>query len=483
MRKLITALLLVLFLMPVAVQAGGVLGTGGGSSGGGGGGGGGGGHAQESIETFISRLESWKVQNPDKFDYLKKLLFKESFTTSNYTTPLVFVDYQSGNLTLSRSDEVWIGAVIRNDNSIEIRRALYLSLEVREPGEKDFKPAKAGTQIIQVNEYNDRTNTTERRFPELDDFRSLKKTGAVHFRIKATDGQKTWYSSDYNGGSYHEGNYYAVLPLKIYNIPPTINNSTMEVSPYAPKWDDYIEYSATMKDLAQDTVNVTLQVIKDNRTINISKPFPGDSAGSKITISTKDGGFFNESDAGRNFTYRFSCDDGISNATWTEVKDGPHLRQNPKIKVKDPWEESEDSNNYWWQSYRFGIKAKSQNPEGEDLTVSLYTDTPAHPDRLIASRTVRVPSDDFIDISFSDVQPFDVADSNQTFRYYFKYSAPDQEGKTGSDMLAGNRAISPKIIRFAIYDPIMLGNLLVVMLVALLAGVVVERKMFRKGGR
>ncbi|HWQ20132.1 MAG TPA: hypothetical protein VN455_10180 [Methanotrichaceae archaeon] len=481
MRRLITALLLVLYILPVAVQAGGVLGAGssGGSSSGGGGGGGG--HAQESIETFIARLESWKTQSPDKFDYVKKLLFKEAFTTSKYVLPLVLVDYPSKNMTVSRSDEVWIGAVVRNDNSIEIRRAIYLTLEIQEPGEKAFKPVKAGTQIIQVNDYSDTNNVTERRFPELNTFRILTSSGDVRLRIKATDGQNTWNSSDY--GNYHDGNYYSVLPLKVYNIPPAINNTTMGVNPYSPKWDDYVEYTATMVDKAQDTVNITLQVIKDNRTINISKPFPGDAAGTAVTFSTKDAAIFNESDAGKNFTYRFSCDDGISNATWTEVKDGPHLRQNPKIKVKDPWGESEDSNYYWWQSYRFGIKAKSQNPEGEDLTVSLYTATPAHPDKLIASRTVHIPSNDFIDISFSDVQPFDVADSGQIFRYYFKYSAPDQDGKTESDPLQGKMPINPKIIRFPIYDPIMLGNLLLVLLVSLFAGIVVEWKMFRNGGR
>ena len=66
-----------------------------------------------------------------------------------------------------------------------------MKLEIQEPGEKNFKPAKTATQIIQVNDYNEKTNATAiKNFPLIfTSFGYLKKVGDVKFRINISDGQ------------------------------------------------------------------------------------------------------------------------------------------------------------------------------------------------------------------------------------------------------------------------------------------------------
>jgi hypothetical protein len=143
----------------------------------------------------------------------------------------------------------------------------------------------------------------------------------------------------------------------------------------------------------------------------------------------------------------------------------------------------EDNNYYWWQGYNFGLRAKSQAAEPVNLKVDLFTDTSAHPDKLIASQTVLVPINDSIDINFKDEHPFDVANCNNTFRYYFRYSAPDQDGRTQSNSMSGLKVINSKLVRYEIYSWEMILNLLLVIGLSLVSGILLEKKIFRKGGR
>jgi hypothetical protein len=92
---------------------------------------------------------------------------------------------------------------------------------------------------------------------------------------------------------------------------------------------------------------------------------------------------------------------------------------------------------------------------------------------------VVVPTNDSIDIIFKDVKPFDVADVNHTFSYYFEYSAPDQDGNRTSNIIVGPRAINAKLIRYDIVSGLGLGNILIVVLTALLVSMMVERRFYR----
>jgi hypothetical protein len=451
----------------------------------------GGGSKSPEIENFIRQVEGWKNNYKDRFEYLQKLLYKPAWTNTSYVPPDVWLYYPpSDNKTINRTDEIKVEAIIQNTNPIEIRRALFLNLEIMEPGESSFKPAKTGVQIIQVNEYDENEKTARRVFPELSSFNFLKRVGEVKLRVSWTDGEYKLYSSREN--SFPEYGYYPELALNVKNIPPMINNSTMKVDPMLAKWDDYIQYTASFEDTgaAQNTggsagneenpVQVTLHIYNDSLEVfNKTKPFlPGDA----ITFSTRDASIFKESDASKNFTYRYSCTDGIKgglNTTWSKEENGPNIRPNPRIKVTNLKASCEDENYYWWQNYNFSLEAKSQSSEPVDLKVDLYTDTPAHPGRFIASQAVIVPTNSSVDIIFKSMQPFDVADADQTFRYYFRYSAPDQNSRTQSDKMPGLKVINTKLIRYDTISGLGIGNIAVMLLMALLISWLVERRFYR----
>ena len=449
---------------------------------------GGGGSRSPDIENFIRQVESWKTNYPDRFDYLKTLLYKQNFTTTNYVPPGVWLYYPSKNKTISRNDPIEIGALVVNTNPIELRRALYLTLEIQEPGDSSFKPAKVATQIIQVNEYDDKEKTVLRIFPDFSSFDYLRRVGAVKLRVNVTDGQYKYDSGIQMNDS--ENGYYNDLLLKVYNIPPQINNTTMSVSPNIAKWDDYIQYTASLNDQSkgkniasitgkkENPVQFTLHIYDgSNEIFNITKPFlPADM----ISFSTKDANIFKEKDAGKNFTYRYSATDGIkggNNTTWSSFGEGPRIRQNPKIRVTDPKVDSEEGTHYWWQSYRFGLKVKSLSPEPVDLKVDLYTNTSSHHERYMYSKTELVSPNNYTELDFGNVRPFDAADANQTFSYYFKYSAPDQNGNYTIE--ASGFKINSKIMPYDMFHPVILINLSLLLFVIVIGSLLIERKLQR----
>ena len=281
--------------------------------------------------------------------------------------------------------------------------------------------------------------------------------------------------------------------MKVYNVPPQINNSTMEVSPNPARWDDFIQYTASLEDdhtstplvssadKGQQNINqVTLHILLNDTEINnITKPF---LVGDPIIFSTKDKGIFDESDAGKNFSYRYSCTDGViggENTTWSEVMSGPVLRPISKIRVSNPMIRPESDNYYWWQKYTFGLGMKSQNNEGDTVTVTLYTDTPSSPKKPVSSQSEHISGSNYTDILFEDIEPFNVADRNQPFHYYFTYTSPDQYGKYESTWFDGPKQINSKLISYELASIQAVGNLLAIVIVAILAGIFVERRFYR----
>lgn len=450
--------------------------------------GGGGGSRLPDIDAFTQQIEYWKTYYPDKLDYIKKLLYKEPFTTAKYVPPAVWIYYPFNKTNLSRFEDLAIGAMVQTENPIEIRRAIYLTLEIQAPGDAQFKPAKVGTQIIQVNEYSDK-NTTIRMFPELQSLSFLRRMGEVKIKINVTDGQYRYDSIMQE--DYPQMGYYGQLKLNIYNIPPRINSSTMKVSPDPAKWDDFIQYSASLEGLGQNQsstsldngqsgAEVTLHVFnKDEEISSITKPF---LLGDPILFSTRDGNIFNESDSGKNFTYRYSATDGVldgPNTSWTGMMEGPHLRPLAKIRVGDLLIKPEDDNYYWWQRYAFALGIKSQSQNGEVVTVSLYTDTPSHPKKFVSSQSVRVSGENYTEVTFANTRPFNVADRDQPFHYYFTYSSPDQSGKFESSWMEGPKNINPKLMQYEMASLPGVANLFLILMGALLTGILLERRFLR----
>jgi hypothetical protein len=496
-----------LLLLPMTAQGGIDLGGGGGESDGGDssdGGGGGGGSKKLTVDAFKRYLEDWQERQPDKYEEIRDLLYKEPYTTENYVSPSVWVYYEpKNNKTVYRSDEIEIGAYVQNENPIEIRRALYLYLEVKGPKDEAFKPAKAERQIIQVNEYSENNNSI-RIFPDISSLGYMKDEGEVQFRIGISDGTKRdggWYTTDMP--DYPKSGYYGVLDLYVYNNPPAINNSTMRVSPDPVMWNDLVTYKADLTDRDLDEVNVTLYIyrnesINDSTTSNhannnvsaqndeaifcTSKFFPANEKERTVTFSIQGSDVFDkDKDPGKNFTYKISSNDSI-NSTWSLMARGPQLKEISGITVEPGLLECEDNNYFWWNKYTFTIKVRSLTPYEKMVTVGMFTKTAEDKEakQPCEPMTLQVTKDNDTIFRFRDVRPFDVTDADQSFSYYFTYDVPDQHGDEITEITEGSKSINPKVMRYPMLSLVTLSNLALIFLISLIGGILMEQKLFRR---
>lgn len=498
-RKLVSILIVFALLLSVQNVIGPATksaGSSGGSSGGGG--------SSLNLDKFKSYLERWQKEDEKKFDLVKKLLYKEPWTSTEYLPPRVNIYYNVTKLNITRDDGVKISAYIENPNSEEIRRALYLRLEVKGPDDPSFQPIGL-RQIIQVNEYESsgKINYTSIEFPEPTSFHYLKKVGKVQMRINVSDG-KYKYTSQGCASNPGKG-YFALLSLNVTNVPPQINNTTLSVTPDA-TWDGFVEYKASLNrtgwetvasDSKKNTINATLHIYNENGTAEkfpLNMPFPLTKPfveGDEIFFNTKDAAFFTEKDAGKNFTYNISVCDGIiggPNTTWSDIGHGPHLKNTAKIIVSEPiGHDAVDGSNSWWHDYSFSVKVKAKDPDAKNVKVTLYTDTPDHPKKAVVSSnnplTLAVNTENATLFEFNNnVKPFDVIDCGKNFSYYFTYDVEDMDGNLQTEVIDGGR-ISTKAISYAFESFSGLGSMLIILLLSLVSGVLIERIFFRRGGQ
>lgn len=443
-----------------------------GSSGGGGsgGGGGGGGHRQQSIDSEIRTYEQWKIQYPEKFEKLKTILWKDPITTEDYKLPTVLVYYTGNSTIVTRNQPLDITTTITNNNPLEMRRMLDLYLEVENPGSSKYERLNTWPEKIQTNEYNEKTNTTYRVWGILPSFRYLTATGLVKVRVNVSDGVNKWSSSDYKD---IRPPFYRELVFNVTNSPPVMSNFTVKPSGKM-RYNDPIEYDARISDAEEDMLNVTLHVCDDNGQDlkNVTQRVKG---GVDIIFRANEYGLFDDADAGKNFTYYYTFDDGID-ANRTGILQGPSIRKGPKLFVDRLSCISESENNYWWQWYTFGMRVKNLNPEEYDVVFTLYTSTESNPWKVVDSKKVRVGREPR-EVSFNMTSPFTVADANQTFSYRIKYSEYDQSGKNSIEAM-GSR-INPKVVPYAIYSPEMILNLFFMLLFIIGASLFIERKLKR----
>lgn len=422
--------------------------------------GGGGGSRQIDLDRILKAVQDGKKQKPKKFEELQKLLYIEPFSTEEYSTDFLLGLGISGNETLNRNDKFVVSATVVNPNPIEIRRALYLYLEALEPGDKSFKRVNPVPQIIQINEYSideNGQNVSVRAFPDLTSFSNLKTVGPVVLRLQVSDGQYNWPSNN--------------LTLNVTNRPPRLENLTIVAQP-SPRYNDAILYTANVTDLDDDPVNVTLHVIDDH----------GMERGNETQIVSGDGQakflgteFFSKSDAGKNFTYYYTFGDGII-SNKTSMQSGPNLRKSVTIHVQNPWVTPEDQNQYWWQNYNFTLDMKNQEPGEAKVQVTLFTDTPAHPWRAIASKEVILTEEP--QVVYFYIQPFDVMDANQTFRFKFVYSEYDQN-EQDHIIKDWDKALNAKLIKYETASLPGVGNALALFALALLMSIIFERRFYR----
>jgi len=459
MKKIIASILILFLFLPIIAQGGGTPGSG--TSSGGGGGGGGGGSKQTSIDNILKTLQDAKNQKNPKLDQLKKLLYIEPFVTKDYDKNISLALSVTGNGTLARNDKFVVIATVWNPNPIEIRRVMYLDLNVKEPGEKDFHKVNMNPVMITNNEYDivGGKNASTRTFPELTSFSKLRTVGPVVFNLHVSDGQYSWNSEDYT--------------VNLINRPPALENLTLQ-APVRPRFNDRIIYLANVTDLDGDLVNITLHILDDkgNELKNATQEI---SPGKTVSFVANQYGFFDKVDSGKNFSYYYTFGDGIAVNNST-VQLGPQLRKSTSIWVGTPVVEPEDENQYWWQSYNFTIEMKNQESEEAPVQVSLFTDTKAHLWKAIKSQQVILTQQP--QRVYFNVRPFDVLDANKTFNFRFQYSETDQHQQDHIDKI-WSKPLNAKLVRYELISGLGLGNILALLLVSFLFSILMERRFYR----
>ena len=421
--------------------------------------GGGGGHKQIDFDKILKALQEGKKKKPEKFEELQKLININDLNPEEYSKEYSLGLGIIGNKTLTRNDEITISAKVVNPNPIEIRRPMYLYLEVLKPGENAFKVVNPVAQIIQINEYEreDGRNSSYRNFPDLTSFGNLQEVGPVDLRLKASDGQYTWYSKN--------------LSLNVTNLQPILDNISI-IAPPNPRYNDAIIYAVNVTDKDNDAVNVTLHVLDDRHIEreNATQIIVGE--GQARFMGNE---FFSKSDAGKNFTYYYSYGDGIV-SNKTDNQTGPNLRKSVSIHVENPWVTPEDENQYWWQNYNFTLNMKNMGAEDAKVQVTLFTDTISHPWSSVASKEVTLTQEP--QVVYFNVRPFDVLDSNQSFRFKFEYSENDQHQQSNR-IMEWERALNAKLVRYETISWTGIGNVLAILLIAFLLSILVERGFYR----
>jgi len=479
MLKWLMAALLALLLIAGVSHAGEVLG-GGDSSGGGDsgpsvspGGGGGGGSRQIDIDRLLKTIQDGKKSKPAKFEELRTLLWKDPITSEEYEWPTVLMYYKGNNTTVSRNQPLEIITVATNNNPLEMRRMLDLYLEVKVPGSDKYERINSWPEKIQTNEYSEETNTTLRIWGMLPSFSNLKKIGEVKVRANVSDGVNKWSTVSYSG---MKPPYYGELVFNVTNSLPVM--SDFDVIPGGlVRYNDPIEYKANIADADGDLLNVTLHILDENgvelknETLNV-KPGP-------VSFKANEYGFFKEADAGKNFTYYYSYDDGIDfiSKDPADPLNGPNIRKGPKLSVDKLGFSSTSENYYWWEKYGFNLRAKNLNPEEYEVAFTLSTRTGNNEWNTVETKTVRIGPDP-VEVDFNDTKPFQVTDAGQTFYYRVKYSEYDQSGKDAMERTG--TLINAKIVPYSIYSLVMFQNLIPMLFLILLGSLFVERTL-KKG--
>lgn len=467
-KKLVCLLVIICMLLSVQNVVGPAT-TSAGSSGGSGGGGGGG-SKQVDIDRLLKAVEDGKKSKPEKFEELRTLLWKDPITSENYTLPQVLMYYGGNNTTVSRTEPVEIITVIKNNNLPEMRRMLDLYLEAKEPGSNEYRKINLFPNKIQANEYNAKTNITQRIWNDLPSFAYLKQIGEVRLRVNASDGVNKWSTASYKT---LEPPFYGELVFNVTNSLPRM--SDFNVTPAGQvRYNDPIEYKANIEDEDGDLLNVTLHILDENgneirnETIN-TKPGP-------VSFKANEYGFYTENDAGKNFTYYYSYDDSI-NFTSKDPKEplsGPSLRKGAKLAVDRLGFFSASENYYWWERYAFSVRAKNLNPEVYDVTFTLFARTDDGEWTTVESKAEKIGVNPVV-VYFNQTKPFQVTDAGKVFHYRIKFSEFDQSGRDSIERQGV--VINSKIVPYRIYDGIMVFNLFLMLAFIAMLGFFIERNL------
>ncbi|WP_316965448.1 hypothetical protein [Candidatus Methanocrinis natronophilus] len=370
-----------------------------------------------------------------------------------------------------------ISFVVENPNSIDLRRVLFIDIEVKTPGQNDYRKVNQFPQVIQPFDYNEhggRFITSLKSWPEIRSFSQLGGVGELKIRAYMTDGDEDYYSSRHGNQPPH----YGELVINITNAPPQLFNATL-VGPESPRYNDPLEYVAEVYDPDGDLLKVTLHII-DSSGIQVRKETQDVESG-RVIFKAGQYGFFREADAGKNFSYFYSVDDGIdvmyfpSSDNQSTTLEGPNIRSNPKLWVENLHVEPEDDNYYYWGKYNFSLEMRNQEPYNIEIPVTLKIKTEDKNWKQVSTRTVTVTPDSKREYFLVD-DAFDVLDRGSNFSFRFEYPEYDQNDELSSEIRWTN-PINKKMMKYNFISLPVVINLLFVLLLPLIGGIFLEKWM------
>ncbi|MCX6673570.1 MAG: hypothetical protein NTY37_07310 [Methanothrix sp.] len=434
-------------------------------------------HKQTTIDDLINVVKKAKDEknNNKKYQQLRDLLYKEPASKGDNIQPVVYMYFKGNRTNITRTQPIKIMSYIKDTNPQDsMRRVIWLYLQEKKPGES-YEQISKYPQIIGQSDYkwhNDEGNYnyTTIDWPEIVDFKDMKKVGVVRFMVNVSDTRNEWNTTK---EKINQEPFFSELVLNIINTPPTLENVSLITQNSQPRFKEPIKYIARVVDNESDPVTVTLHIQDLNHTEKINATQSAKS-GEDVVFMAGDYGFFSKDDSGKNFTYDYTISDGI-NTTNTRSFDGPNLRKSVTLYVEDP-KLSGEKNQYWWQDYNFSIGMRNQEAGTAKVRVSLETYTPSHQWKPAASNDWDISSQGTT--VWYNVRPFLVEDANQPFRYRFVYDEVDQHSSNSREGI-GEGKINAKLVKYDIFSIPALVNWLALLCIALAGAVLVERRFYR----
>lgn len=440
---------------------------------------GGGGKSRLSLNQFKLYLESWQRQDPTKYQDMIKLLRQGD--PESYETPYIWLYYDgnttNGNITVSRNELPLIYFKVGNPNSLDLRRTLFVDLQAKLPGEREYRKVNQFPHVVQPFDYEvsgERHFTSLKRWPEITSFSQLGGVGEVRLRAYMTDGTRDYSSS----ARANNNSYYGEMVINITNAPPQLFNATL-LGPDLPRYNDPLEYVAEVLDPDDDLMTVTLHITDPAGRVVRNKTQEAKSG--RVSFKAGQYGFFGEADAGKNFSYYYTVDDGIEvisfpprdnpNATF----EGPNIRSTPKLWVENLHVEPEDENYYYWDEYNFSVEMRNQEPYNIEIPVTLKIKTEDKNWEGVETRTVTVTPDSKREYFPTD-DAFDVLDRGSDVSFRFEYQEYDQNNERSAEM-QWHKPLNQRLMKYELVSiPIGL-NLLFVLILPLLGGIFLEKWM------
>lgn len=431
-----------------------------------------GGKSKLSLNQFKLYLESWQRADPTKYQDMIKLLRQGD--PEAYNRPYIWLYYggnlTNGSITVSRNEvPSTINFRVKNPNSLDLRRTLFVDLQAKLPGERKYRNVNQFPQVVQPFDYEvkeEKHFTSLKRWPEITSFSQLGGVGEVKLRAYMTDGTRDYLSSN----TTHP--YYGVMIINITNAPPRLFNATL-IGPRSPRYNDPLEYVAEVFDPDGDLMTVTLHITDPaGRAVRNETQ---EAKSGQVSFKAAQYGFFGEADAGKNFTYYYTVNDGIDVASFpshdnpSATFEGPNIRSTPKLWVENLHVEPVDESYYYWDGYNFSVEMRNQEQYNIEIPVTLKIKTKDKNWKGVETRTVTVTPDSGR-IYFQTNDAFDVLDRGSDFSFRFEYQEYDQNNGRSAEM-QWHKPLNQRLMKYD-FVSIPIGiNLLFILILSLLGGI------------